>query len=146
MKKKISEDIESYSFNTCVSEFMIFVNEVEEIGTITNDQYLRFIILLNPFAPFVTEEIYSQLNISNKQASIALEQWPKYDEAMLIDTTVKYVVQVNGKVRGEFEVETNQSQEQIIEIAKQSVAKWLDGKEIKFCKVVTNKLVTLVVM
>ncbi|MBC7406623.1 MAG: leucine--tRNA ligase [Candidatus Parcubacteria bacterium] len=145
LTKKIGEDIESYSFNTCISEFMKFVNKVEEVGGLTNYQFLRFLILLHPFAPFVTEEIYSQFELPNKKPSISMEQWPEFEAQMLVDTTIKYMVQVNGKVRGEFEIETNMPEAAVIAVAKESVSKWLEDKEIKFCKVVTGKLVSLVV-
>ena len=145
LTKKIGEDIESYSFNTCISEFMKFVNMAEEVGALTNNQFLRFLILLHPFAPFVTEEIYSQFELPNKKPSISMEQWPGFEAQMLVDTTVKYMVQVNGKVRGEFEIETSMPEAAVIAVAKESVSKWLNGQEIKFCKVVTGKLVSLVV-
>ena len=144
--KKIGEDIESYSFNTCVSEFMKFVNTVDEVGGVLKNQYDRFLILLSPFAPFITEEIWSQTNPN----SIHTEQWPKVKTFGVMPgfmSETKIMIQINGKIRGEFLItlESNKSEDEIITQAKEVAQKWLADKVIKFIKVVPNKLVSIVV-
>ena len=144
--KKIGEDIESYSFNTCVSEFMKFVNTVDEVGGVLKDQYDRFLVILAPFAPFITEEIWSQTNPN----SIHTEQWPKVKTFGVMPgfmSETKIMIQINGKIRGEFLItlESNKSEDEIITQAKEVAQKWLADKVIKFIKVVPNKLVSIVV-
>jgi leucyl-tRNA synthetase len=143
--KKVGEDIVNYSFNTAVAEYMKFVNLVEEAGSIHKVQYQWFLQVLAPFAPFATEEIYQGLNLEDKKSSIHLTDWPQYFEEMLIENTVTYAVQINGKVRTSFPIETEATDEQILEKAKTEASKWLENKEIKFSKIIKNKLVTFVI-
>ena len=159
LTKKIGDDIESYSFNTCISEFMKFINLVEDTGAITVSQLQNFLILLAPFAPFVTEEIWEKLSPKIRQSDIELgrtviqikpissihvQSWPNYSREMLIDSEVKIVVQINGKVRTDFEIDTNTPESKAIEQATKLAEKWIDGKTIKFTKYIPNKLVTIV--
>ena len=153
--KKVGVDIESFSFNTSVAEYMKFMNLVELTGAVTWHQLLRFLIVLHPFAPFITEEIYHNLDWEHIQEqtknqclpkqSISQEQFPSYSEKYLIQDTVKMVVQINGKVRAEFEIDTNIDENIVLEQAKIAAASYLEGKTIKFSKVVPNKLVSFVI-
>lgn len=143
--KKISQDIQNYSFNTAVSEYMKFVNYVEDIGAITLRQWKIFLIVLYPFAPFITEELYTALPLNEKKEFLQFESWPTFDPAYLIDDVVTIAVQVNGKIRGTFETQKDTSEENVLEKAKGIASKYLEGKTLKFSKVVANKLVSLVV-
>jgi len=143
---KIGKDITEFSFNTAVSEYMKFVNLVEDTGAITNTQLKDFLIVLHPFAPFISEEIYSTLpEIENKKHSLQLELWPKENLDLVIEEEITFVVQVNGKVRGTFQIEVGSSDEIILNKAKEIASKHVEGKNIKFSKIIPNKLVTLVV-
>ena len=143
--KKVTEDYESLNFNTAISQMMIFINTVykEEIW---NLEYAKnFIKLLNPIAPHITEEIWSE--VFNNKESIAYESWPKYDESKILDDTYEMVVQVNGKLRGKIEVSTSYTEEEMKATAKEieNVKKQIEGKTIVKEIVVPKKLVNIVV-
>lgn len=141
--KKMSEDIEEYKFNTCISAMMILLNTLER-ETITAAEYKLFLQLLAPFAPHITEELWNELG---ETESIHLSPWPKFDPALLVEDTVKIVVQVNGKVRAELEIPTDTTDEQAFEMAfeQENVKKWTDGQEIKKKIYIKGRLVNIVV-
>jgi len=141
--KKVSEDIESFDFNTAISQMMIFVNEAEKEGFVKK-QYEAFLKILAPFTPHISEELWEELG--NKK-SIHLEPWPKYDEKKIKEETATIAVQVNGKIRGTFDCPAGLDEEEIKKraVSLPNVKKWTEGKEIKKIIVVPNKLVSLVV-
>jgi leucyl-tRNA synthetase len=154
--KKIGEDIESYGFNTCVSEFMKFINLVEDTGAITTRQFQRFLIVLAPFAPFVTEEIWFNIAKTNlyvdagdiiSGASIHLQPWPIYDPKLLVEETVTIGVQINGKVRGEITISPTETlenaQAQVMEL--DFVKRNIEGKIVCKFVYVAGKIVNVVV-
>jgi leucyl-tRNA synthetase len=95
--RKVGTDIKSFKFNTAVSQLMIFLNAVEEEGSIGREQWLAFLRLLAPLAPHITEELWE---ISGEKGFIHLAPWPAYDESMLVAEEVEVVVQVAGRKRG----------------------------------------------
>ena len=143
--KKVSKDIEAMRFNTAVSTLMIFANDLEKREKISQEEYETLLKLLAPFAPHVAEEIWSTLGVD--QGSIHLESWPQYDETKLVSETVTIVVQVNGKVRGSFEVPKFVSEKEIQEKARNlpEIEKWLVDKNVEKLIYVPGKLVNLVV-
>src|SRR3989344_2560936 len=143
--KKVSKDIEPMGFNTAVSTLMIFANDLEKREKISQEEYETLLKLLAPFAPHVAEEIWSTLGVD--QGSIHLESWPQYDETKLVSETVTIVVQVNGKVRGSFEVPKFVSEKEIQEKARNlpEIEKWLVDKNVEKLIYVPGKLVNLVV-
>ncbi len=142
--KKVTEDIESLNYNTAVSALMILLNETDKVDTITRKDYRTIIELLNPFAPHITEEINEICKLGEPLCN---SNWPKYDEAKIVDATYEMVVQVNGKVRGKIEVSTDTSKEDMETLAKKidNVKTHIDGKEIVKVIVVPKKLVNIVV-
>lgn len=151
--KKVTEDVEAFKFNTAISAMMIFLNELEHITEISKasfDTFLNredfeiFLKLLAPFAPHMAEEIWHGLG--NKK-SIHLEDWPKFDESKIKDARTVIVVQVNGKMRAQFEAETGISEDdaKIKALAMPEVSKWFDGKEVKKVIFVPDKILNLVV-
>ncbi|MBI1974326.1 MAG: leucine--tRNA ligase [Candidatus Zambryskibacteria bacterium] len=142
--KKVSEDIEAMRFNTAVSTLMIFVNELDKREEISQKEFEILLLLLAPFAPHITEELWSTLGVS--QNSIHTEKWPKYDESKLIADEVTIVIQVNGKVRGKFVASANITKEKIIKAAQEvpEIQKWLVDKNIKKSICVPGKLVNFV--
>ncbi|MCR4306543.1 MAG: class I tRNA ligase family protein, partial [Candidatus Yonathbacteria bacterium] len=142
--KKVSEDIEGFKFNTAISSMMMFVNELEKENEIPLTLYATFLILLAPFAPHITEELWEK---AGHNTSIHMETWPQYDESKTKSDTAMIAVQVNGKVRGTFEIAVNAEEGEVREHAMslESVRKWTEGKEIKKFIYVKNKLVSLVV-
>ncbi|MFT5179530.1 MAG: leucyl-tRNA synthetase [Candidatus Paceibacteria bacterium] len=142
--KKVTEDIESVNFNTAISQLMIAVNAFEKESHVSKDSYGTILKLLAPFAPHITEEIWSNLGEKN---SIHKESFPSFDESKIEDSIVSIVVQVNGKVRDSISVERNTPETEILEMIHDntSIQKWVEGKEIKKTIFVENKLINLVV-
>ncbi len=144
--KEVTRDIEDEDmrFNTCVSEMMIFLNEINRYDVMPREVMEKFVKILSPFAPHIAEEIWNRLGHSN---SITYESWPEYDETKLLMKMVTVVGQVNGKMRTKIEVQNDTDEETLKELVKQDekVQKYLDGKEIVKEIVVKNKLVNIVV-
>lgn len=149
--KKVTEDINSLSFNTTISTLMIAVNELENVAikennsaNLSRSQFEILLKLLAPFAPHVAEELWHSLG--NKE-SIHISSWPIFDEKLIIDNEVNIIVQVNGKVRASFKAQTDSTEAQLEATAKEipEVKKWLEGKSVKKVIVVKRKLVSIVV-
>lgn len=145
--KKVTEDIEAFKFNTAISSMMIFLNEIEKIGSLGKLQFETFLKLLAPFAPHITEELFCRED-AHLGKSIHLEEWPKWDENKIKDERVKIVVQINGKVRASFEAEAGITEAEAVSQAKElpEMAKWLNGLEVKKVVFVANKVVNFVVV
>jgi len=142
--KKVTHDIEGLDYNTAISALMILLNKMEEVGSISRDDYRIFILLLNPFAPHVTEEINEVCGLGELLSN---SSWPKYDDAKTIEKSFEMVVQVNGKIRGKIVVSTGTSQDEMIRLAKKidNVKLFIDGHDIVKEIVVPGKLVNIVV-
>jgi leucyl-tRNA synthetase len=142
--KKVTEDIDNFRFNTAVSAMMILVNEMEKQKSISSKDYLDLIIILAPFAPHLSEELYA---IAGKKESIFLTSWPQYDPAFLQDEEVEMVVQVNGKLREKLTVACDVTEDEIKETALESekVRVFTDGKQIRKIIFVPGKLLNIVV-
>jgi len=144
MIKKVGEDIEKMHFNTAVSTLMIFVNDLEGESTISQEIYGVLLNLLAPFSPHISEELWEELGNSG---SIHKEPWPAYDESKVKEMIVTIAVQVNGKVRGDFEIAPNTPEKEVkkMALALPQVEKWRDGKEPKRVIYVKGRLVSIVV-
>lgn len=144
--KKVSEDIESLSFNTAISAMMIFINEAYKWESYPKTAIETFLILLSPFAPHIAEELWQKLG---NPESIAYEEWPEFNEEYLISDTQMYPIQVNGKVRGEIYVPRNKAKdkEHVLSQAKldKNVKKYLDDGELVKEIFVPERIVNLVV-
>lgn len=142
--KKVKEDIDNFSFNTAVSQMMIFVNEMTGSQNKPKVILEPFILALAPFAPHIAEELWQKLGHTT---SLSFEPYPKWDEKYLLDANITIVVQVNGKMRGEFQAPREVSQADALSLAKrvEKVIPFLEGKEIKKEIYVPGKLVNLVV-
>ena len=142
--KKVTEDIESLKFNTAIAALMALLNEVADKGSITKEELKIFTLLLNPFAPHITEEVWAANALGEGLASVA--QWPAYDEAKCKDATVEIVVQINGKLRARLQVAADISKEDAIATAKADakIAAEIDGKRIVKEIYVPGKLVNIV--
>ena len=142
--KKVTTDFETLNFNTAIAQMMIFINAVYKEDVFPREYALGFIKLLNPVAPFITEEIWNQFGHSE---SIANESWPVYDEEKTKEDLVKIAVSVNGKLRSTIEVEVNTDKDELLKIAKEqeNVIKYIDGHEIIKEIVVPNRIVNIVV-
>jgi leucyl-tRNA synthetase len=167
--KKVSEDIESMSFNTAISSMMMLVNEMEG-QVVSKEDFKMFLKILSPFAPHITEELWQQLRINNEElkiknstpnsknqkantkhqtpnTSIHLSEWPKWDKKKIIEEEVKIAVQVNGKVRAEIMVSKDMTEENIKKIAleNKSILTWILNKEIKKFIYVPGRIINIVI-
>lgn len=142
--KKITQDIENFSYNTSVSAFMICVNELTQQKCHNALVLQQLVTLLAPFAPHVAEELWHALGNEN---SVCDAEWPAYDEKYLKEDNVKYPVSFNGKVRFNIEVPAETPREEVEKIAlgHEDAAKWIDGKTIRKIIVVPGKIVNVVV-
>ena len=142
--KKVSEDIETLKFNTAIATMMALMNEAEAAGGFNRAEYRTLLMLLNPFAPHITEELYERLGyggVLNEQ------KWPEYDDKLCVDSTVELVVQVNGKLKGRFTAPVDSTAEALTEmaLALPEIKALTDGKTIVKKIAVPNKLVNIVV-
>jgi leucyl-tRNA synthetase len=150
--KKVTDDLESMGFNTAIAAMMEAVNglyavknavPLEKAAHTWREGMQTFLQLLAPFAPHITEELWSEFG---HEDSIHISEWPAYDEKYLVSETMTIAVQVNGKIRAEIEVSSSATQEQITEEAKKAekVVPYLEGKEIRKTIYVPGKLVSFV--
>lgn len=149
--KRVDEDLENMKFNTAVAAMMEFVNSWQaDAGELHKEDLKTFLLLLAPFAPHVSEELYQLLkdNKDDNLSSIHTSQWPQYDPKFLEISEFVIVVQVNGKLRGNIVInkETLKNQEKVEDLAKKDnkVAKHLEGKQIKKVIYVEGKVVNFV--
>ena len=142
--KKVGEDILEMRFNTAISALMIAVNEIEKKDNISKDNFEKIIKLLAPFAPHMTDVIWRSMG--NKK-SIHVSTWPEYDASKIDNEDVVIVVQVNGKVRGNFTTNKSTSSSELENMAKNmpELKKWISGKEIIKVIVIPAKLVNIVI-
>src|SRR5262249_42960425 len=117
--KKVTEDIESFSFNTAISQMMIFVNALTNIETIPLSAMRTFLILLNPFAPHISSELWERLSAEFGDAlgDVAQQSWPAYDERLLIEEEVEIVIQINGKLRDRVKMPIVATEEELKTVA-----------------------------
>ena len=142
--KKVTEDIESLKMNTAIAALMSLYNTIQATGKITKDEFKTFIILLNPFAPHITEELWE---VAGFEGMLNATVWPTYDEAKCVDSTVEIVVQINGKIRARLNVAADISAADAIALAKEETAvqNEISGKNIIKELYVPKKLVNIVV-
>ena len=142
--KKVTNDYETLNINTAISQMMIFINAVQKEDIYPRKYAEGFIKLFNPLCPHVTEELWEHLG-HNK--TIAYESWPEYDESKIVDELKTLAVQVNGKLRGTIEVLPDETNENILNMAKneENVKKNLEGKTIVKEIVVPGRIVNIVV-
>ncbi len=149
--KKVTEDIEGLKFNTAVAALMSLLNEMEKEKGISLSYYLIFIKLLSPFAPHISEEIYSSFAKTSKdkqhKKSIFLQPWPRYNPKLIKAEKFELVIQVNGKVRDKIEVPQGISEKETrkLTLEREKIKKWLKEKKIKKIIFIKNKLINIVV-
>ncbi len=141
--KKVSEDYETLSFNTAISQLMVFVNSASKEDSISKEQAKGFLQLLAPVAPHISEELWKEVLLEDSY--IYLSSWPSYKEELLVDDTVEIVIQIKGKIKKKVSVSRGLSKEDLEEVAKKEIASDLEGKNIIKVIVVENRLVNFVV-
>jgi len=142
--KKVAEDIEGLKMNTAIAALMSLLNAISAKGSITKGEFRTYLLLLNPFAPHITEELWS---VCGFEGMLNQAKWPIYDEAKCVDSLVEIAVQVNGKVRARVNVAADITAEDAIKLAKaeSAVAKEIDGKTVIKELYIPKRLVNLVV-
>ena len=143
--KKVGEDIENIKFNTAIATLMALINDISNVKSINKEELRIFSILLNPFAPHVTEGVYEACKLGN--GILAEAEWPEYDESKCVDESVEIVVQVNGKIKAKLNIPVDADKDAVLDLAKndENVKKAIDGMKIIKEIVVPKKLVNLVV-
>ena len=146
--KKVTKDIETLSFNTAISQMMVLVNAFTNAPALPVTAMRTLLVLLNPFAPHITSELWEKLgeNFQGAPLDITEAEWPQHDQALLAQEEVEIVVQINGKVRDRLRVATDASDETVKSAALllPKIREHLDGKEIRKVVVVANKIVNVV--
>lgn len=142
--KKVTEDIESMSFNTAISAMMVLTNHLQSLkDRVPLEAAEKLVLMVSPFAPHLGEECWSLLG---HDGTLAYHPWVEYDEALCVDNTVKMGVQVNGKKRGEIEIPKDADQDGAMAEAMkvQSVSNQLDGKDVKKVIYVPGRILNIV--
>ena len=142
--KKVSEDIENLKMNTAIAALMTLLNNITATGSINKKELKDFIILLNPFAPHITEEIWQNAGF---EGMLNQTSWPKYDEAKCVDKKIEIAVQINGKVRARIEISPDISAAEALESAKSqpAVLEAISGKTIVKELYIPGRIVNIVV-
>ena len=142
--KKVTEDYINLKANTAIAQLMTLSNEFSSAGKITKEDFRTFLILLNPVAPHITEELWQ---VCNLDGVLSEQVWPKYDEKMTIDDEIEIPVQFNGKVRYTIKIARDESQDKVFEVAEKDelFAKNTEGKKVVKKIYIPNKIVNIVV-
>ena len=149
--KKVTGDIENLRYNTAISSLMILVNEMEKQNQLPAISYQLLLKLLAPFAPYITEELWSRLQsnqgLLKKSESIHNQSWPKYNPKLTKEDRITLIIQINGKVRDKIEVEADIAEEKArgLAICRQKIKNWIEDKEIKKVIFVPGKLINIVI-
>jgi leucyl-tRNA synthetase len=147
--KKVTEDIEAFSFNTAISQMMIFVNAFIGAETIPLSSMRAFLVLLSPFAPHIASELWEKLNakFTDTRGDITRQQWPPHDERLLVEDEVEIVLQINGKVRDRMKMSIFATHEEMktAALANPKIQERIAGKTVRNVIVVPKKLVNIVV-
>ena len=143
--KKVTKDLENLDFNTAVSQMMIFVNHMLNQNSYNKEVLHHFLIILNPFAPHLSEEL-NEILFKDNYSPIHDKKWPEYDESLMVSESMTIAVQIDGKTRGTVEVEVNAGKEEIFNfiIDNDKFSKYLNGSNILKKIYVPNRLVNLV--
>lgn len=139
--KKVGEDISALKLNTAISQLMIFLNAAEKERTIGKSQWERFLRTLAPFAPHLCEELWS---VSGHKKTIHREAWPTFDESQMVEESVTYAIQIDGKMRGEVSVARDADKTVVEKAARETAASRLEGERVARVIVVPGRLINFV--
>ena len=143
--KKVGNDIENIKFNTAIAALMALINTIYATGKVTKKELAIFAVLLNPFAPHVTEEVWEACKLGD--GILAQAKWPEYDESKCVDSTIEIVAQVNGRIKAKLNIAADAAQEDVLAMAKSEpkVQEAISGMNIIKEIYVRGKLVNIVV-
>lgn len=140
--KKVTSDYETMKFNTAVSTFMTMVNEFYKLKKINKAEFSTFLILLNPIAPHITEELFS---IIGNEKSISEMPWPTYEESKTIDDEIELPIQVNGKLKATVNIALDSEESIVKNLVHEKIEHLLEGKQIVKEIYIKNKIYNIVV-
>ncbi len=142
--KKVTEDVEGLQFNTAISAMMEFVNHIYKVNKLSKQAAKTFVLLLAPFAPHLSEELWQRLG---EAQSLAYHDWPSFDPKLVKEDTVKISIQVNGKLRDVIEVEKQAPKELVLSKAREleTTKRWIEGKTLKKEIYVPGRIVNFVI-
>lgn len=143
--KKVNQDVANFSFNTCIAHFMVATNDLKKANCSKREILEVLLVLMAPFAPFITEELWSKLG---HEGSVHVNgQYPTHDEAYLVQSTITYPVCINGKKRATVTFAANATKDMIEKeaLAIEEVQKWMDGKPVRKIIVVPKRMVNIVI-
>ncbi len=147
--KKVTEDIESFSFNTAISQMMIFVNAFTNVETIPLSAMRSFLVLLSPFAPHIASELWERLNtkFTDARGDITEQSWPDYEERLLVQDEVEIVIQINGKLRDRMKMSIHATEQELktAALSNRKIQDRIAGKTVRNVIVVPRRLVNIVV-
>ncbi len=148
--KKVSEDIEDFKFNTAISTLMVLSKELEKKEKISKKNLEIFLLLLSPFAPHLSEELFQKIKGKKsfkKKFSIFSQKWPSYKEKYIREKEIIFLIQINGKLRDKMKLPAGLSQKEIekLAISREKVQKWIEDKKIKKVIFIPNKLINIVI-
>ena len=141
--KKVSQDIDNIKFNTAISALMILLNEIGKVGKINHAEFKTLLILLNPFAPHITEELWESCGFAPKICEVS---WPKWEEAKLIKNEIEYAIQINNKIITRLNIATTLEDKEIEEFVlnNDTVKNAINGKNVMKVIVIKNRLVNII--
>ena len=139
--KKVEEDYENLQLNTAIAACMSFVKRVREDGFITRDELKKFLVILNPMAPFITSELYENVF----SGDILDEQWPEYDTNYLQEDTIELPIQVKGKKVRIIKVSSKITEEELVAMVKDTYPELFDGRDIRKVIYVPRKIINFIV-
>ena len=144
MIKKVSDNLEQLHFNTCVSEFMIFTNHIQKLDEINRELIRSFIVLLNPFMPHFSQELWELMGESSE---LTYEDWPKYDKSFILQDEITIAVQLNGKRRSEINISKDEDESSVLDKARsdEKIAAFIGDMEVVKEIYIKDKIVNLVV-
>jgi len=142
--KKVTEDIENFRFNTAISSLMILFNHFQKEKEVSLSQIKTFLLLLAPFAPHITQELWESLG---EKGFVHNQKWPKFNPSLIKEEKIVFVIQVNGKVRDKIQIPPSLSEAKIKQtvLNRERVRKWIEGKKIKKIIFVPKRLMNIVV-
>ncbi len=142
--KKIQEDIERFSFNTAVSQFMICTNELTDLKCHKKEILEKVVILLASYAPHIAEELW---HVLGNEPSVSVAQFPELNEEYIKENTFEYPVSFNGKMRFKLDLPVDMAKDEIEKtaLAHENAQRWLEGKQVRKVIVVPNKIINIVV-
>ena len=144
--KKVTNDLDNLSFNTAVSQMMIFINHMQNQEYYNKEILHSFLIILNPFAPHLSEEL-NEMFFKDKYSLLSEKHWPDYDETFIVSETITIAVQINGKTRGAIEIENGASEDLVFDIVlkDEKLSKYTNEKDIIRKIYVPNRLINIVI-